>query len=191
MKTNKFPIIITFIVASLFGVIIGISLSKWSILQNDFFNFTLIDILDITLTIVIALVVTYYIRTQINYNMKKREILVQLIDRFQVQLKELYTAVSRFLSDAESVNKQTIISEFKTTSIFLNSLLQIADDVKAQCDFGMDRKELENAFFHFKESVTDTPFERESFDEERCIKIHTTYFAFDHQMVKCKLSLFQ
>jgi len=86
---NKQEGIITMVIAFALGVLLGCSLSNWFVIRPDFFKVRLIEMIQLVAALVIAVFITYIVRSRLGHEMKKRELFYDLINRFQQNLNDV------------------------------------------------------------------------------------------------------
>lgn len=147
------------LVGLLAGGIITVSITKWSFLKDDFFKIKLIEILQIITTLSIALFITFFIGTKINYDIKKKEIFVGLLERFKKDLSEVFSLINEYINIEKDDMMQTRGEEKKILVKFteLSCTLAIIVDPRYK-DLIKEQEYLLKAFIQFKAVVTDNPF---------------------------------
>ncbi len=168
------------------GVELGIILSYWIPLKKEFYNIRAIEFAQWISTIIIAVFITYFISTKISYSVKKKEILYDLLTRFQSVLNEIIRNGYSYIDKPDDDKEREIKRLFKDASIKLSIMIE---HTEKQCKVD---DSFRAEYLEFKIALTDTPFgKKEAKYSEITIKqIEEKYGLLLNRIYQCKLQLF-
>ena len=185
---KKYALPISYIIIGvLAGINIGLIVSYWDSIKITC-NIRLADIIHITVIILIAIFVSYVVSTKINYNVKRKEILSDIISDLQSKLGDIIKTAYDYMHEANKTKEIEINRLFKQSSNLLGTLHHIK---KSNSELIID-KSLHAAFLAFKKALTDTPFgqKKPKYSEEIINQIHSKYVLISSKLNECKLHLY-
>jgi len=148
------------------------------------------QILQLLLTILIAVFIVYFINSLVNRDLKKRDIIFDLINTFQNGITEIFTLGNSYIIQPDLEKERRIKSSFKAASILLSVIKDIKRDELMEKIFEDDR--LVNHFFKFKIFLTDSPFgEKEpAYSESDVNDFQHKYGILLSYLYRCKLKIY-
>lgn len=187
--TKSKLIILTCLISLPIGLLFGIIISNWGWLGQSFFQVRFVEILHLVVTFMIALFITYLVNTKLNYDIKKKEMLIDLLAKFQSNLTELLELGYDYINTPDKNKQGKIVSGFKKLSLSLGLILDIN---KSSGYFKKDEDPFSQGFLKFKESLTDTPFGQKTpkFSEDKIKQIEESYSSLLKRLYECKLKLY-
>lgn len=133
--------------------------------------------------------IVYVINNKLNNNVKKRELLANLIDNFQCEITDIYRFINVNASSRTKENQRKIKSDFRCASNVLNLLRETKRSKHCNNIFNLDDNIIED-FHTFKESITDWPQKSIKYDETRIALIGEKYGVLYKKIFNCKLSIY-
>ena len=189
MKRNKFLIIIIGILCFFLGTLFGCLLPSWGRIGPFFFDIKLIEIIQLSVTILIALTVSYFISGRIGRDLKKRDLVSDLVSRIQSSLSETLSLSYEYINKPDKEKGKKVIINFKNLSM----LLGIMSDVMKSDEKLLDYEDsLHGDFLKFKEAVTDTPFGQKKpvYSSDRIDKVQERFNVMSKRLHECKMKLY-
>ncbi|WP_141048346.1 hypothetical protein [Aliarcobacter cryaerophilus] len=187
---------ILFVIA---GIYISVLLNAWltvnGLFKNSFFQTNIADALNPIITIILTLVVTYFINVKFTNNSKICELFLELFNEYKKLLDELEKSFSEYIELKEKM--YTKIDETKNTidetdkiklekyekelkaycknlSIHLNTIFKINKEIKNK--IYIDETKFKNNFRNLKSNITNDPFGRKLvFEKSSLIKINNIF----------------
>lgn len=187
---NKIASLLLIILGVLVGIPIGVIIINWGIAGSSFLEVKLIQILELLLTILIAVFVVYFINSLVNRDLKKRDILFDLINAFQDRIAEIFTLGNNYIKQPDLEKERTIKSSFKAARILLSVIKDIKKDELVEKILEDDR--LVNHFLEFKISLTDSPFgeKQPAYSESDLKEFQHRYEILSGDLYRCKLKIY-
>lgn len=162
--------------------------SHWSV-PNEFWDFKFIQVLDILVTITIAVFVTSIISKKLNYNLKQKELLAACISEYENTLRETYDSFSDYARHPTRDAAQKVIRLHKSASNSLSLMISVLTSIGETKNISSH----ENSYLKYKASMTDSPFGTESAsikDTARLDKIDISFCDARKNLMQQKLDLF-
>ena len=188
--------IIVFLLASLIfltlGVILGSLLCKWDKVGDDFFKFTLTDVLSILVTIGIGIFITFFLSKRTSNDFRRREVLLEMINKYQKSIERMYSIGSQYMEKLDLSTQRKVISSVKMAGINFSTLKSIM----TQCQIS-SVEEMPNRLFkdyhNLKIVLTDTPFGQQgvTYSVGKKIKYEEKYQALINELYSIKYNLFK
>lgn len=189
MKRNNFLIVVVGFLSFFLGTLLGCLFPSWCRGKSSFFDIKLIEIIQLCVTILIAITVSYFISGKIGRDLKKRDIIDDLILKIQTNLGETLSLGYDYINKPEKVKERKVIINFKNLSM----LLGIMSDVKKLDSKLLDYDEsFHGGFLKFKETITDTPFgqKKPTYSSDRVDKIQEKFNVLSKRLYECRIKLF-
>ncbi|NKE71858.1 hypothetical protein [Candidatus Manganitrophus noduliformans] len=186
---NKYLVSAIAFVFLMMGIAIGSAISYWNLINSSFFQVRMLEIVQLTVTVSIAVFVTYFINSKINHEIKKKEMLNDLISRFQNHLTDVVDLGYDYMENPNKEKERSIIRKFKNLGV----LLSIIKDIKTSEDESLKYDEtLYLDYIKLKGSITDTPFGQKGpkYSEEAKRKVEDHYCSLLNRLYECKLKLY-
>jgi hypothetical protein len=176
--------LIGFLTAFLLIAIPFAFLFRWGLVENSFskttynnlFEVRLIEVIQVEVTILLALFVSYFLNTVASFSVKRREIFNSLLADFQNELRLILEYSYDYIKNPHKEKEGEIKRKFKQASISISSLYSIAREHKDIIHLNNDFKK---NYLQLKRLVTDSPFGESNpkYTEDSILKIQTTYGA--------------
>jgi len=189
MKRNRFLIVVVGILCFSLGILFGCLLPSWCRIGPFFFDIKLIEIIQLCVTILIAITVSYFITGGIGRDLKKRDLISDLVSRIQSSLSETLGLSYEYINKPDKEREKKVIINFKNLSM----LLGIMSDVRKSDEKLLDYDEsLHGDFLKFKEAVTDTPFGQRKpvYSSDRIDKVQERFNVMSKRLQECKMKLY-
>lgn len=183
--------VITIILAGilLFSVILAI---KGSSCQQKFFEIRLFEIIQLTVTIIIATGFSYFINRKLGNNGKINELIDESLKCLKNQINEIFHLALEYMQSPNKELENKILSLLKIAGGQINLAERLKDE-KSLSALNID-SDFKLKFFSFKESITDTPFgdnNVKNFSNERETLLHKEYFEMLHAIDEIRFSIFK
>lgn len=180
---SKTPIFSALTLGIILGFLIGITISNWTVLSPEFFNFRLVEIIQIFTTIIIAAFIVYLINSRINNELGKKKLVLDLIQELQEKIQEIFVIGSKHMNSFSEKSRRIILLNFKNA----NNLVFIVRNIKNGSGF----KELENNrgtlfenYLLYEQSLTDDPFTQ---PKGKYSDSQRTFFINNYQVISRQL----
>ena len=172
------------------GILTGVTISKWSLLSDGFYEFKLIDIIRLLITLSIAWLIAFYIRNKVNLSLKKREMIVDVISNFQKIVDDIFDKGNEYIDNPDEKSQRLINICFNSASVSLD----MVSDVVGLIPFLPKEKinNLQSGYFQFKASLTDSPFGQKTpiYTDDQIYHFVKSYQALTVDIQKTKLSIY-
>jgi hypothetical protein len=189
MKRDDILAVVTGILIFVVGVLSGCILTSWGWISQLFFQVKLIEVIQLFVTILIAIIVGYFITGGIARGLKKRDVISDLISKIQNNLSVTLSLSYEYIKTPDSEKERRVLINFKNLSM----LIGIATDVSKIDNALLDHhKALHNDFLRFKEAVTDTPFGQKepNYSSKRTDSVQEGFNAISKRLYEYKISLY-
>ena len=156
---------------------------------KDFFKVRLVEIVQIVVTFLIAVYITYRINSIVNLDIKKREVVGDLLKDFQKDLTTTLQRVYSYINKPNETDKIFISQGFKQLSIMLYVLYEIKKDKKNKLDIDVSLKQY---LWTFKKHATGHTFGGSSvnYSDENKMKIESSYSVLQRDISLCRVKLY-
>lgn len=188
MRTSKF-LLLTYALFFVGGIFVSYILFGYFYQKTYFFEFRLVEAIQIISIYVVAIFVVRSVNTQLNNNVKKRELLANLIGNFQRKIADIYSFINVNALSLTKENRLKIRSDFRCASNVLNLLRETKRSKHCSNIFNLDDDIIED-FHTFKESITDWPQKSIKYDETRMALIGEKYGVLNTKIFNCKLNIY-
>lgn len=188
-KQKFYPIIL-----SVLYLLLGFSLApyiKINISHAKISQIKLIEVLQLLVPIIIALIIASYINKKVFISHRKSEICLNMILEFEKKIQKVNGYMYEYSDKKKKDLKNKILALLKDSSIDLNLIASIEESKKKY--FKFDKEILKEAFLSFKIALTGAPFEEER-KKVTSDEINEMTRKYNHLLVKtleCKLSIFE
>ncbi len=192
-KTRGF-IIIVGIILSVMIFFACITINYWNIVKNSFFSYTLSDLFELIVTMVIGLVVAVYFTVAMNSSSKRLEIIIENIGMLQEYYKNIITNYTKNCNKKlDKCSKDYIIRVFRMAS---NEYVNIKEYLEYEKIFTKDINDIyliiQSNHFVFKERITDEPFSDDFIIKEKEINLASeSYYIIKQNIQKLKMCLYK
>lgn len=145
------------LVLFLLGGIIGVVFSNNCYLDQFFSDVKITDIVQIIVTLIVAIYVTTIVNNQSSAYLKKREILIELLDNLNKEINAVHDNFQLYIGNKDDASARNILNHLKNYSVQYNYLrkLKSYDSLKG-IDFVDDS--LINNYLLYKSTITNSPF---------------------------------
>jgi len=193
MKRLVLPIICTVTLLALcVGMYIGMQITSRGLMPSTFWDVKFIEVFQLCVGIILAVVVTYVISTHINYNLKQRELVAGCVAEYEESLRKIYDSFAEYSRTPTKDKAQHILRLHKTASNCLDIMLGVLASSNAPATI-TSRENHENNYMRLKSAITDSPFgsdKKQISDLSRLDRIDTAFCAVRKSLVQCKLALY-
>jgi hypothetical protein len=189
MKKNNLLIPLISLLAFSLGTLFGCVFTSWCRIKDSFFDIRLLEIIQLSITILIAIIVSYFISGKIGRDLKKRETINDLISKIQGSLNEVLSCGYEYIGKPERAIGRKIIIIFKNLSMLMSIISEIRKLDSKTLNYD---ETLHMEFVKFKEAITDTPFGQKnaSYSSDRIDKIQDKFNLLSKMLFDCKIRLF-
>lgn len=122
---------------------------------KSFFEIRLIEIVQLLVTILVAILVSYIISSITSFQIKKKDLLVELASQFQNTLNDLVEISYDYIENPNKEKEGSVKRMFRNTGILLSIFKDIGQKNNAFIDSDGNFTKL---FMNLKISITDSPF---------------------------------
>lgn len=156
---------------------------------QSFFEIRLIEIVQLSVTILLAILVSYIINSITRFQIKKKDILIELASHFQNTLNDLLEISYDYIENPDREKEGRVRRMFRNTGILLSSFKDIGQKNNAFID---SDGTFINLFLNLKIYITDSPFgtEKPDYSEQVIDKIRLTYTLMLTKLYEYKLNLY-
>lgn len=192
-KTRGF-IIIVGIILSVIIFFTCITINYWDIVKNSFLSYTLSDLFELIVTMVIGFVVAVYFTVAMNSSSKRLEIIIENIGMLQEYYKNIITNYTKYCNKKlDKCSKDYIIRVFRMAS---NEYVNIKEYLEYEKIFTKNINEIyltiQSNHFVFKERITDEPFSDDFIIKEKEINLASeSYYKIKQNIQKLKMCLYK
>lgn len=189
-KQKYLLFLLIYIILFVFGLFIGLYI-KINSLRPDFLQLKLIELLQLLIPVVIALIIASLINRKVFISHRRSEICLSLIMEFEKKIQKVNGYMYEYFEKKKRDLEQKIVALLKESSIDLNLITNV--EKKKKKIFKYDTKIMKDAFFSFKEACTGTPFEgaRKKVSEDEMNEINSKYTQLLAKTLECKLAIFE
>ncbi len=179
---------ILIILMFLFGIVVGTVMPNWISVKAKFYDIRLIELIQLFITIIVAVFITYLISTRISYNIKKKEMHYDFISKFQDLLTDIIQNGYNYIDKPDNQKERIIKRLFKDANIRVGIMININNADKKFCIDASFYSE----FVKLKETLTDTPFGQKlpKYSEDKIKHIEDQYGLLMNKIYECKLKLY-
>jgi len=190
---NRLVIYLSLSVALVAGMYFGMQIANNGLWPDSFWEIKYIQVLDILISVTIAVFVVSEISKQFNYGLKQRELVAGCIDEYEKALSSAYDCFSRYAREPIKGNAQEVLRLLKAASNHLSIMIEVISSVQCSVPEHM-RDKFETCFMSLKIAMTDSPFGSDKGavkDAARLDKIDAAYCNARKGMFKAKLCLYK
>jgi len=187
---NKLPIVSFLACGMLIGIPLGVIITNQCALSSVFLEVKLIQLIQLLMTLLIAIFLTYFINMLVNRDLKKSDIVCNLIDTYQNKLSDIFILGESYFQNADYEKQREIISSLKTASILLSIIIELKMDKHNKKFINYDG--LWNDFIKFKIILTNSPFGEKNpkYSLEVIYNFESKYKLISGKLYNCKLKLY-
>ena len=177
--------------ALLVGVVTGALLSKWTTIEATFWAFTLVDVANLLLTLAIAFIVTNIVTEKLNNSVRKRELVLDVLDKLLEMVKVCHDAGLAYMRKPEDTDGRFILSSYKKIDNMIAFVQRLKDRSIISCRPILDNSVIDKVREH-KTILTDKQFltHSPSYDAEIVKQLEDKYSEIQLKLIDCKISLF-
>lgn len=177
------------VIIFLIGIAAGTTIANWQLIIPTFFQLRFIEIVQTIIALTIALFITYYVNSRVGQNLKKREILCELLSDIEGKVNEALTLGYDYLQEPTAGRQSEINRCFKHLSIMI-SIIKGTEKPGKKClahDATIHQK-----FLKFKGSLTDKPFSTKTMPTSDTLlaNIQSAYSSLLKTLYEYKLTLY-
>lgn len=183
--------IFSWVMTFLIGFAIGGIVCNWGFVKLSFWDVKITEVVQIFVIIIAATIVTYFINSRLSFTLKKRELIQNIINRFQNKIIEIFIIGDDYMKNKDNSKERVIKTSFKHASITLSIIQEIKGKYKLN-ELKEFNKSLKHNFFDFKASLTDTPFgnPNQNYSEADFIHFQELYQKLMNRLYRCKIELY-
>ncbi len=140
----------------LIGILAGVIIAGNCVGDPSFLKIKLIEIIQLCVTILIAIFFTYIIHSLVSRNIRKSDMVFDLLNTFQTQISGLFVLGERYMRDPKQEEQSAILSSIKAASVSLGVINDLRNENVWRKILHYDS--VMRAFREFKAALTDSPF---------------------------------
>jgi hypothetical protein len=161
MLNNKVILFIIIFVIFLFGFICGGLLSNWDIIKCTFFEVKITELVQIILTLIIAIFITSFVTTRTSNKIRRRDMVLDLVSKLHNCIDKIYEIGCNFLEKPIDEDKSNILGRFRDAGNTLHIIEKIQNTKNIKELEGFNVSIIKELFFQFKKELTDSPFRKD------------------------------
>ena len=173
----------------LFGILFGGFITDKGWASTTFFQFRLFELMQLAVTITIALIVAFFINRKINHMIKQKDLLKDVLEKFQGDLNEVARVGYDYINGPDKIKEGKVKKGFKDLGIWLSILKDIKEKGHAMTEYN---ESFFADYMNYKELITDDPFGTENpvYTSDRRERIQSQYGVLLSRIYKCKIDLY-
>jgi len=150
---------------------------NWCTVGADFYRVRLIEVIQLFATGLIAIYIAYMVGSNIQNDQKRKEVLIDLIKKYNDDLNELMDISYDYISSPAREKEGKIKISFKHANMLLGVAIKSKFLVPRNKEASDCLCSIVNLFLKLKRYVTDTPFGQNTpkYDDLQITYIQTTY----------------
>lgn len=170
---NKALLGFVFVGGIAWGTVIGCLLPMWCHVGQTFYSMRLIELVQLLVTIILAFVIVYFVTRNVGRDLKRREMLSELVSKVQNELSALFRMGNEYIEEPDKKKGKRILIMIKNISMLL-AIVQKGAKLLAEDE---SEEWIYQDFIMFKKALTDTPFgkEKPDYSEEMVNTIEERY----------------
>ena len=175
-----------------FVLIMGIVIwTNWTSVSTGFFSFTLTDVIDNFLTLVIGVVITYFVGISFTNRQKKIEVLVSVIDMYLSDLKFVMGKLHNAMQNGKDFNGSELTREMRHLLKMASNDLAAIIEVNKKCSLPeYDTARFKSEHLELKSAITNEPINSADDVKSRYDESVSAYYAIKNSMHLLKLSFY-
>lgn len=161
---RRSTIAVVFALAFLAGFLCCGLVSNWACIRSTFYSVKITDLIQIITLILIAFFVTRYVNIRTNEDMRRRDVILDLVSKFQRSIENIYNyGIPYFEPEKREKSSEAIIlANFTCAGNFLNLIDSIKNKKKIRELNNFDCNNFKSKFFLLKKALTDSPFKTDA-----------------------------
>lgn len=186
LSNIKYEQIVIAIIFTLLGLLIDNAIIHYVNNNPKFYDFRLYEVVQTTVTVVLAVFISYMVSNKVNTNIKRREVVVKILDLYQERMNDIYKDGSKYFASPSKELEKLILSNIKLSGGTLSIL-------KSTADIDNDSySRLLDGFLKFKAALTEQPFASSNpkYNEQHFDALDIKYGQLLNELQKTKLSVF-
>lgn len=189
---SKLNLIVTALIFLIIGFLTGAVIVNWCYISPTFFNFTITDLAQISLTLIIAIFITYLINRRTSKEFKRSEIVMDVIERISDRVNNIYDNGVVYMKDSSKNTEQELLGGYKK----LGSLISILNELNKNHSISGIEKDIEglkNSYFKFKRLLTDSPFGEKAreYEESKMNAYEDQYLLLVKLLYNMKMNMYR
>ena len=185
---NKLLLGFVFVGGVGWGTVMGCLLAMWCNVGQTFYRMRLIELVQLLMTIILAFVIGYFVTRNVGRDLKRREMLSELVSKVQNELSALFRMGNEYIEGPDKKKGKRILIMITNISMLL-SVVQKAAKLLGEDD---SEESIHQDFIMFKKALTDTPFgkEKENYSEEMVNTIEERYNVLCKRLYGLRLRIY-
>jgi len=156
-KRNRIAFLLTGTLSILLGFLGGVLWAHWATVAPTFYQVKVTEIIQIVVTILVAVLIGYLLNKRVGNEFRRREILADLVSRLQDTINTIYELGSEYMQKPHSNQESPILRQFKTAGALVSTLLDLKQN-KHIPELEALEDSFKEQFFSLKRILTDSPF---------------------------------
>lgn len=165
----------------------------WCTVGADFYKVRLIEMVQLAATVFIAVYITYMVASNIQNDQKRRDVLSDLIKKFNECLNELMDISYDYISNPDRKKERKIKGNYKQLNILLGVARKGKHFLPKDQEAIVCLDNIINLFGKLKQSVTDTPFGQEKpiYGEDKIMSIQSVYASILGKIYEYRICIYK
>lgn len=186
MRNIRADIIAVALIFLMIGIVVDNSIIHILCNNEKFFEVRLYEVIQTVTTVIIAAFISYIVSRRINIDVKRREVILKVIDLFQDRIADVYKNGTTYLNIPTKELEKSILSDIKLA----DGTLSIIKSIK-EIDADMYTSVFKS-FVSFKSALTGHPFgaAQPIFDQNNEEKVSNRYAQHLNSLQRMKISIF-
>lgn len=186
LNNRTFEQVVIAIIFTLLGILVDNSIIHLINGNTKFYDFRLYEVVQTSVTVVLAVFISYIVSNKVNTNVKRREVVVKILDIYQERMNDIYKSGSKYFANPSKELEKQILSDVKLVGGTL-SILKSTEDIDNDI-----YKKLFESYLKFKIALTNHPFASDYpiYDTQHYEILDTRYGQHLNDIQKTKLSVF-
>lgn len=187
---NKLFGFIILLLTLIIGFVIGCVFSQWSFISPKYFETKLTDLVNVSITILIAFFIYVYLNRISSHDKKRRELVVGIYDTLQNTLEIVYNVGNEYIeSDRSFVKQQTIVSNIKKANMTISLIRSMDNNVRLR-RVNRFNHTIQGDLLDLKKSLTDFPDIDKPYSPQSIHIFHTKYQSTYEKILQCKINVY-
>ncbi|MBN1907110.1 MAG: hypothetical protein JW927_18670 [Deltaproteobacteria bacterium] len=174
----------------LIGIPLGIIITNSCSVNSPFLDVKLIEIIQLILTFIIAVFITYIINSVVNRESKKVEQIYMLIDNFHSKIIEISTIGISYMNNPDDEKATNILSLIKTAGNLLSTIYGLKKHVVVKKL--LDSNDLHRDYIKLKYLLTGPPFKEidQYYSFQQKEKFERQYMLLSNKLYDYKINMY-
>ena len=193
MNLKRICIVVVFVLTGLvpLGGLAYVLAKHWAKIEPNFYNVSITDLVQIGVTLLVAVFITYLIKVRTDLDLKRYEIMSNAVDELRAKFDCIFEMCCHYIQSKTKEEEAKMRQEMKNASILVDIILRLRRKNGLHGERGFEET-CKRGFFAFKKAITDSPFAgRGKYTDAQISHIYSKYHELIHILYCYKLSLYR